>query len=583
MLTMVKKQKRILALLLCMLLLLSSCDWLEDEEESYAADSTSTAESTESKLSTNDSVTVTETSATTTVSLFDSSAVRSKLTDTSTAETVTIMIYMNGSNLESDDGSATEDITEMLKAPQSDNVNIVMQTMGTKSWSSKYGISSKRTQRWLLAESDLTLVDDSLSQLDCTESATLSDFIIWSAANYPADRYILIFWDHGGGPVYGFGYDEWVSDEEAALTIDEIQMALSKGGVTFDWIGFDACIMSCLEVCCAFYDYCDYMIVSEEFEPGTGWSYEGWLTALAANPAIDTESLAKILIDDMIASNSGSDGDTATLALIDESLMKVLFTAWVDFAYANEDSLLGSNYSQKIKKSSRAFDFFSDWLWDDDDDYSLSDYYITDIMAVAQNIDSDESDVLSSAVSNAVVYYSATSDVTSLTGISVTLPYGDSDFYSDLKTIFTNCGFDTTYIAWLENFTSAEGVSSFYDYDDEWDDWSGWDDYEDDYDWSCWDCYDEDEEYWSDLFDWVDWIGELFWGDDWYDDDDDWYDDDDAWYEDDEEGGFWSDFWSDDDDDDWYDDEEGGFWSDFWDDDDDWGDDWGDDGGWFDW
>ncbi len=505
----------------------------DDEEEvsSNPRSETSSLAETDS-ASTGEATSGTTTSTATTVS--ELSAVRSRLTEVSSAETVTVMIYMNGSNLESEDGAATVDIQEMLAAPYSDNVHIVVQTMGTKSWKSTYGISSTHTQRWLLGESALTLVDDSLEQLDCTESGTLADFITWSAENYPADRYILVLWDHGGGPVYGFGYDEWVADEDATLTLDELQQALSTAGVTFDFIGMDACIMSCLEVCCALYDYCDYMVLSEEFEPGTGWAYAGWLTALAEDPSIDTVELATILIDDMIDVNSGSDGDSATLALLDESVMPVLFAAWTEFAYANESSLLGSNYSQKVLKSSRARGFFSDWLYDDEDDYSLSDYYITDIMAVAQNIDSDESAALSSAVSSAVVYFGATNDITSLTGLSVTLPYGDSDFYQTLSTIFSNCGFDSTYVEWLSGFTSAES-SSYYSYDDEWEDWLGWDDYEDDYDWDDWDSDWDD----LNLFGWIDW-------DDWFDSDDDWYEDD--WFEYDWDEDDWDDWedWEDD-------------------------------------
>ncbi len=469
---------------------------------------------------------------------FSSDAVRSRLTDPSTAESVTVMVYMNGSNLETDDGSATEDISEMLDANYSDNVNVVVQTMGTKDWQN-YGISSTHSQRYLLQEDSLLLVDDSLTQLDCTASSTLYDFITWSAANYTADRYILLFWDHGGGSVYGFGYDEF-QDDDAALTIDEIQLALSTSGVLFDFIGFDACIMSCMEVCCAFYDYCDYMVLSEEFESGIGWSYEGWLNALAENPAIDTEELGKIIVDDMVSTNTtSSDGDTATLALIDQAMMKVLFTAWTDFAYANEDTLLGNNYSQEVTKSSRALARLNGSRADDD--YSLSSYYLTDIMAVAQNVDSDESDTLSSAVSNTIVYFAATSDVSSLTGMSVTLPYGDDDFYQELVSIFTNCGFDSDYITWLEAFTSAEGSSDYYDYDDEWSDWFGWDDYDDDYDWTSW-LYDYDDDYWSSAYDWDDWNYYDYWDSDSYDD-----------FWDGEDYDFWDDYdWDDDwDDDDW--------------------------------
>ena len=446
--------------------------------------------------------------------LSDSEEVRESQ-DYSGSKTVTVLCYMNGSNLESEDGQATADIGEMLSAPCSSNVNIVIQTMGTRKWSTKYGISSSRSQRWLLQEDSLKLVDDSLSQLDCTDASTLSDFISWGAANYPADRYILLFWDHGGGPIYGFGYDEFQSSD-AAMTIDEMQLAVNTAGVYFDFIGMDCCIMSCMEVCCALYDSCDYMILSEDFESGLGWSYKGWLTKLAADPGIDTYSLGKIIVDDFVSANETSrNGDSGILAVIDESVMRVLYSAWKNFAYANEDALLENNYSRGISRrvSGRILP-----RMDSRDDYSLSDYYITDIMALAKNIDSEESSALASAVANAVVYCNSTADSVSLTGLSVTLPYGDRSFYASLKTIFTNCGFDSEYIEWLGSFVSASGSSSYYSYDS-WDSlWDSWDSYEDDYDWNSWDSWDN-QDYWSndDNWGWSGWDYSDYWGSDWRD------------------------------------------------------------------
>lgn len=430
-------------------------------------------------------------------------------------DTVTILVYMNGSNLESEDGEATEDIAEMISASDSDKVRVVIQTMGTKKWQN-YGISSKRSQRYEITKKGLELVDDSLKQLDCTKASTLSDFINWGAKNYPADRYMLVFWDHGGGPVYGFGYDEF-QDEDAALTIDEMQSALQKGGVFFDFIGMDCCLMSSLEVCCALYDYCDYMVLSEDFESGLGWSYKGWLSALAKNSSISMPDLGKIIIDDMVTANEkdSEEGDSAILTLLDQSKMKILYTAWVNFAYANEDALLGNNYSQERRSKGRELPRFS-WilntLFGDDDETSLADYYITDIMTVAKNIDSEESRALESALAQAIVYNRASVADAEMTGLSVTLPYGDSEFYDMLKEVFSNSGFDSDYVKWLKKFTSAEGSDDFFDFGDWSDLWSGWDDFEDDFDWEDWDWLDDDE-YW-DSDDWG-WEEDCWQDDDW--------------------------------------------------------------------
>lgn len=461
-------------------------------------------------------------------------------------DTVTVLMYVNGSNLESDDGEATIDISEVVEAGTSDKVNYLIQTMGTKKWESKFGIASNHSQRYKVVDGGLELVDDSLGQLDCTRASTLADFIKWGKENYPADRYILQFWNHGGGPVYGFGVDEFQSDD-ASLTIDEMRQALSDGGVYFDFIGMDCCIMSCMEVCMALYDFCDYTILSEEFESGLGWEYTGWVSALNNNSSISTVDLAKIAINDNVSANESDRtmGDKACMSLIDEAMIKILYTSWVDFAYANEDTLLGTNYSQQVKRSKRSHPmlgrsgygmdygygdggFFSNW---DEEEYQLSDYYITDIMAVAQNVSSNEAAALSAAVSKTILYNRVTKENANMTGISVTLPYGDSNFYSSLKTIFNNCGIDSSYVEWLGKFVTAEGAGNFYDYDSEWDDWFGWDQYEDDYDWNDWD-YSDDEEYWTD---------DDFWG--WddcnYDCEEEGYEDDIYYYYDEEEGDYY--------------------------------------------
>lgn len=426
----------------------------------------------------------------------------------------TVFVYMNGSDLESEDGEATEDLCEMLAANISSQVNVLVETIGTKSWSKRLGIASDHTQRYKVEAGNLMLVDDSLGQLDCTSPDTLADFISWGAENYPANRYILIFWDHGAGPVYGFGYDEHQS-EDSVLTIDEIQTAIHQSGIYFDIIGMDSCIMSSLELCCAMYNYCDYMILSEDFESGYGWSYTGWLNALSENSSISSEELGKIIVDDMIADNEENGEGASTLALIDESYMKVLYTAWADFAYANEPALLGENYSMHVRGGRRAHPVLRkkglfDFLFDEDGDYSMSDYYITDIMAVAQNIESKEAEALAAAVNLSICYFNCTDDEVGMTGLSVTLPYGDSEFYGYLYPVFTGVGMDADYVGWLEKFVYAEGYNDYYDYESWYeDDWEGWDNYEDDWDWIDW-LFFEDDDYWEDDS-WDEWGSDQSW------------------------------------------------------------------------
>lgn len=368
---------------------------------------------------------------------------------------VTVLIYMNGSDLETDESQATLDLEEMLRAPYSEEVNIIVQTMGTMEWSDKYDISSEETQRFILEEDDLKPVSRRLGQLDCTSPYTLSNFIKWGVREYPAERYILLFWNHGGGPVYGFGYDEYQGYDEK-LTLDEIKKALDDCDTDFELIGMDCCIMSSLEVCYALYDYCDYMILSEEFETGIGWSYEGFFTSLVNNPGISIEELAHVIIDDMIEDNEKDyEDEPSTLALINQSMVKVLYSAWKDFAYMHENELLKADLKTGITASDRAF---SDWFSSDE---TLADYYLTDIMTVAKSLDSKEAKALESVLKDTVLYYRGTEDVENLTGLSVTIPYGDVGFYEELRSVFLRCGMDKDYVEWLEKFAYLSTDSGY--------------------------------------------------------------------------------------------------------------------------
>ena len=92
------------------------------------------------------------------------------------AKSATVMVYMNGSDLESESGEATADISEMLESGIGKNVNVIIQTMGTKDWQD-YGISADTAQTYKIENGQLVLIRDNLGQLDSTSKDTLSEFI----------------------------------------------------------------------------------------------------------------------------------------------------------------------------------------------------------------------------------------------------------------------------------------------------------------------------------------------------------------------------------------------------------------------
>ncbi|MCR5733063.1 MAG: hypothetical protein K6G22_00525 [Lachnospiraceae bacterium] len=461
------------------------------------------------------------------------------------AGSATILIYMNGSDLETKAGLASTDIEEMLDSGIGDNVNVIIQTMGTKRWHD-YGISSKTSQIYRVKNGKLILLEDDLGQLDCTDYRTLSDFIDYGKSNYPADRYMLIFWDHGGGPVYGFGYDEW-QDEDYSLTLDEIQKALRKNDdISFDIIGMDCCIMANLETCYVLSPFCRYAVLSEDFESELGWMYKDWMKLFDENPGMSTPLLGKKIIDGVIEANENDfySGDSTTMILVNESAVPDLMDKWTEYAYKNSDRLLGSNYSKLHKARGRGL--IDDLLdaWEDDDSYvTMDNYYVSDVMSIVENVGAKgrSTDDLKTSLKACVAYFGHTSDKNELTGLAVSLPYGDRSYYEKLVDVYSECGIDKDYIKWLEGFVSARGSNDYCDYSDFEDSWCGWGTYGEgwsscdrDEDFEDWE-YDYEEEIWYLIED-----GNVYLYDDefdmmfFYDEEEDeiyYYDeDDDDWY-----------------------------------------------------
>ena len=189
-------------------------------------------------------------------------------------EVQTIMVYLVGSDLESDYGNASLDLDEMETAGvDTAHNNILVYAGGASEWQDR-GLSSDECTVLLLTDTGFVPVDTYPAE-NMGDPLTLSSFLNYGFDFFPADSYSLILWDHGGGPVLGYGVDENFRD---LLTLDELSEALedSVGAhmTKLEWIGFDACLMSSLEVASVLAPYANYMIASQETEPGWGWNYD---------------------------------------------------------------------------------------------------------------------------------------------------------------------------------------------------------------------------------------------------------------------------------------------------------------------
>ena len=92
--------------------------------------------------------------------------------------------------------------------------------------------------------------------------------------------------------------------------------------------------------------------------------------------------------------------------------------------------------------------------------------------------DSAEANTLKGRLKACVAYYGHTSDKNELTGLSVSIPYGDDSFYNELCDVYRALGIDEEYIKWLADFVQASGYDDYYDFGSFDEDWDGWAPYE---------------------------------------------------------------------------------------------------------
>lgn len=252
--------------------------------------------------------------------------------------TWTVLVYLCGSDLESEDGMASWNLEEMCDAPASDKVNVVIETGGADSWE-RDDIDPSVLQRFALQDGELVLQDE-LPSASMGEADTLADFLTWGAETYPAEQTAVILWDHGGANAEGVCYDERYDWDP--LTREELTEAFSEAPVTFDLIGFDACLMGSLETAVALQDAGEVLVASEETEPGYGWDYTALLSALAENSDLSAASLGQVICDSFLAKCESWDvADQATLSVIDLAAIPQVDEAF--FAYAGGMAKVSEN------------------------------------------------------------------------------------------------------------------------------------------------------------------------------------------------------------------------------------------------
>jgi len=181
-----------------------------------------------------------------------------------------------------------------------------------------------------------------LGEKNMGSPTTLGWFVDYCQAEFPGQKYMLVFWNHGGGardvfttsrPARAVCWDEDNSDD--CLYTKEISDTLVTrfGGAKpkLDIIGFDACLMGTVEVAYQFKDIASYMVGAMQSEQGDGWDYEyifGQMTGAKAPENLTAAGFGSLLVEAYkvsIEANRCYDGQSLSCA--DLSTMGAMKTA----------------------------------------------------------------------------------------------------------------------------------------------------------------------------------------------------------------------------------------------------------------
>ena len=358
---------------------------------------------------------------------------------------VTIMVYMCGTDLESNHGMATADLQEMMAADLGENVNLLVYTGGCTKWKNS-AVSSQTNQIYQIKDGNLISHVKDAGQVSMTDPSTLTEFIKWCQKYFPANRNELIFWDHGGGSVSGYGYDQKYP-RSGSMNLAGISQALKNANMTFDFIGFDACLMATAENALMLTKYGDYLIASEETEPGVGWYYTDWLTALGKNPSLSTVELGKQIVDDFVETCAKKcRGQKTTLSVVDlAELEATLPQRLADFSRKTSELLQKEEYQTVSKARYQTREFAQSSKIDQ-----------VDLVHLASNMGTEEGKALADAILGTVKYNRTSSNMTNAYGLSIYFPYQKTSSVDQAVRTYQQIGMDEEYSRCIQEFASLE-------------------------------------------------------------------------------------------------------------------------------
>ncbi|MCC7441456.1 MAG: hypothetical protein IT285_07475 [Bdellovibrionales bacterium] len=337
----------------------------------------------------------------------------------------TMLVFLNGNNDLDEYGFS--DLNEMETVGSTDQINVVVQ------WAS---IRNGDTRRLLVKRDDdrdtvTSPIVERLGRKDMGSYQELVRFVEWGVERYPARKYFVVVWNHGGGwhrRLQGMLQDiSWDDLSGNHITTEQFGGALKKIarriGRPVDLLGNDACLMAMAEVGAELAPSVRVMVGSQDLEPSDGWPYDGLLNRWSAKPEATAAEVGAMLTEEFVKSyQGGTQGhDQVTLSTIDLGRQDSLHRAMA--ALRAEILTLGAADLERARAAARAA-----FRFDSEDYADLGDFL--DLLA-AQNVSALSPEVLHkarAAVSRAVLSNDFTPNFARAQGLAFWLPRSSADY-----------------------------------------------------------------------------------------------------------------------------------------------------------
>ena len=266
-----------------------------------------------------------------------------------------VLVYLNGTDLESIGQSATQNLNGMIEASATGNTRFVILAGGTRKWAHPALQSANNG-----AIVSYVVENGTIRELDHYEEGNkgsnyltpemISTFIRDTTEKYSADHTSMVFWDHGGGAAGGYGSNEL--GEGGSMSAADVAAGIRQSGAKFESVGFDTCLMGSLEVASNFVDVAKYYVASQEFESSHGWDFR----TFANYGTGDFTDFGKQLIDDYDKWNQEKKEDrTRTLSMLDLGKVPKAQQQWNDFLTTYGSNSVG--IQQMLAARARAREF----------------------------------------------------------------------------------------------------------------------------------------------------------------------------------------------------------------------------------